>query len=239
MNRREFLQRAGMAGALLTLGRIPGVLANSGLFANADGATPGADVVRDTINGLVAFVVPGADAYSQAQGHASLTKGGLEARATDFLIESLDGYVPQPDFPGASNDDTAPLSAAVATLLNGLALQVNPLATAGGFMSPFSRLSFAEKAEVFRRMEELDMGDADLPQPFTQSSGNMRFIAGALLEFAAFGTYTEWANFNAETRNVEGTPVGWELSGYDGPADGWPEFIGYYGGRTSVEEVAG
>ena len=228
------MQRAGMAGALLTLGRIPGVLANSGLLAAGDYAAPGADVVRDTINGLVAFVVPGADAYSKAQGQESATAGGLEARATDFLIESLDGYVPQPDLPGASNDDTAPLSGAVAVLLNALALQVNPAATAGGFLSPFSRLSFAEKAEVFRRIEELDMGDADLPQPFTQSSGNMRFIGGALLEFAAFGSYAEWHVFDAETRTVEGRPVGWELSGYEGPRDGWPELIGYYQDRKAV-----
>lgn len=232
MNRREFLQRAGMAGALLTLGRIPGVLANTGIFG--DSASPEPDVVRDTINGLVAFVVPGADAYSQAQGQASLTKGGLDARATDFLIESLDGYVPQPDSPGAANDDTVPLSASVAMLLNGLSLQVNPAATAGAFLSPFARLSFSEKAEVFRRMESLDMGDADLPQPFTQASGNMRFIAGALLEFAAFGTYVEWHAFDAATRSVPSTPVGWELSGYTGPRDGWDEFIGYYQDRTEV-----
>lgn len=227
-----------MAGALLTLGRIPGVLANSDLLGNAnDGNAPSSDVVRDTINGLVAFVVPGADAYSQAQGQASTTKGGLDAGATDFLIESLDGYVPQPDGP-SSNDDTVPLSASVAMLLNGLALQVNPAATAGAFLSPFARLTFAEKAEVFRRMESLDMGDADLPQPFTQASGNMRFIAGALLEFAAFGSYVEWHAFDESTRTVSGKPVGWELSGYTGPRDGWDEFIGYYQERTSVE-VAG
>jgi hypothetical protein len=214
VTRRQFLVRAGV---LATLSQVPALLKSSGLLAQAR-ALEG-DVVRDTINGLVAFVVPGPDDYSRAQGEWSTTPGGLAADATDFLIESLDGYLPQPDPPGAANDDTVPLSSGVATLLNAVALQVNPLASAGLFLSPFARLRFSDKGEVFRRLEALDLGDAIAPQPFTAASGNLRFIAGALLEFAAFGTYTER------------TPVGWGLSGYPGVADGWDDFRGYWGGR--------
>jgi hypothetical protein len=214
ITRRQFLTRAG---ALAALSQIPAALKASGLLPQAQALE--LDVVHDTINGLVAFVVPGTDAYSRAQGEWSTTPGGIDAGTTAFLIESLDGYLPQPDLPGLANDDTVSLSAGVATLLNTLALQVNPLASAGMFLSPFARLRFTDKAEVFRRLEALDLGDAVAPEPFTAASGNLRFVAGALFEFAAYGTYTEIS------------PIGWQLSGYPGVADGWDAFKGYWGGR--------
>jgi hypothetical protein len=230
LTRRQFLQRAGAASAALAaIAQVPSILQGRGLLAEAAALEP--DVVRDTLNGLVAFVVPGQDEYSKAQGETSPSAGGLDARCTDFLIESLDGYVPAPDVP-FPNDSTVPLSAAVATFLNDLALQVNPLAAGGSFLSPFARLSFAEKGEAFRRMEALDLGDADLPEPFTSSSGNLRFVAGALLEFAAFGSYSEWAVFDGE--GLRARPVGWELTGYEGPGDGWDELLGYYQDRREV-----
>lgn len=210
VSRRQFLTRAG---ALAALSQVPALVEASGLLPQARAIER--DVVKDTINGLVAFVVPGPDAYSRAQGEWSTRPGGIDADATAFLIASLDGYLP---FEG----DTIPLSAGVATLLNALAVTVNPLASAGVFLSPFARLRFSDKAEVFRRLEALDLGDAIAPEPFTAASGNLRFIAGALLEFVAFGTYSER------------TPVGWRLSGYPGVADGWDDFKGYWGGQRKA-----
>ena len=52
------------------------------------------DVVRDTLNGLLAFVVPGPDAYSVAQGSSDDDPGGVEAGVMDVLIRTLDLSAP-------------------------------------------------------------------------------------------------------------------------------------------------
>jgi hypothetical protein len=140
------------------------------------------------------------------------------------------------------NDQTVPLSLVVALLLNLLATQVNPLADTGSLLSPFARLSLDEKCRAFELLEGPDadlvaMLDTNLPEPLTSSlSGLMQFLAGALLEFSAFGAHNEFAVFDRETKELTGRPVGWELSGYqpDGVVDGWDEFKGYYQDRTEV-----
>lgn len=139
------------------------------------------------------------------------------------------------------NDETLPLSLLVALLLNTVATQVNPAAAQGPFLSPFSRLSFAEKAKVFELLEGPDAAlvallDSHLPGPLRGvASGLLQFLAGALLEFSAFGSYCEWATFDPETLSVTETPVGWKLTGFDvGVVDGWDEFKGYYQGRKKV-----
>jgi hypothetical protein len=239
LTRRQLFGGAAGLAALSTIARVPDVLAARGLLPGLDGAPPppGPDVVRDTLAGLVAFVVPGPDPYSRAQGEWSETPGGIAAGTVQFMVDSLDGYLPGPDGPGPlANDVTLPLSQAVAVYLNALALQVNPAAAGGLLLSPFARLSAAEKAEVFRRMEELDLPDDGLPEPFTAASGNLRFIAGALVEFVAFGTYSEWHAFDPEARTLRERPVGWHLTGYqpDGPVEGWDEGQRYFQGRTEV-----
>lgn len=66
-------------------------------------------------------------------------------------------------------------------------------------------------------------------------SGILQFIAGALLEFSAFGTFCEWSTFDADKLFVSKRPVGWDLAKYDpGSMDGWDEFKGYYQGRQKV-----
>jgi hypothetical protein len=73
------------------------------------------DLVHDTFNGLLAFVVPGWDAYSASQGVSTAEAGGVDAGVADVLIATLDESTPfVPQF-----------SATVATLLNGLAQVVN------------------------------------------------------------------------------------------------------------------
>jgi hypothetical protein len=56
-------------------------------------------LAADTINGLVAFVVPGPDAYSVAQGVADTLPGGLAADGTGFMLNSLDNFYPVPQEP--------------------------------------------------------------------------------------------------------------------------------------------
>src|SRR5262249_40960440 len=74
------------------------------------------DLTHDTFNGLLAFVLPGSDAYSIAQGVSTTDKGGVDNGVTDVLIHTIDLSTPfVPNF-----------SAQVAGILNGLAQSVNP-----------------------------------------------------------------------------------------------------------------
>ncbi|RJQ81496.1 hypothetical protein D5S17_04655 [Pseudonocardiaceae bacterium YIM PH 21723] len=279
--RRALLARLGVLGAVLSVESLlpPGLAAARPL----DLLRPAlSTLARDTLNGLVAFVVPGQDEYSRAQGTPSASPGGLQAKGTDFLIEALDNFVPFPDqiarplaaafASGAAdlplpavlhgpsdqqvstvdkalrsllqNDETVPLSLVIALLLNLVGSQVNPLSLHGAFASPFSRLSFADKARTFQLIEGGDANlvatlDAGLPQPLRQSlSGLLKFVGGALLEFCAFGVFSEWAVYDKKNRQLTARPVGWQLSGYQpaGPVEGWDELRGYYQGRTEVRD---
>jgi len=145
------------------------------------------------------------------------------------------------------NDQTIPLSLAVTVLLNMLATQVNPSTTLtpGPDLAPFSRLTFAEKAQAFELLEGSESNlvgalDMQLPEPLRDSvSGLLKFVGGSLLEFAAFGSVNEWAVFDPATKELTAQPVGWQLSGYqpNGVGDGWDEFKGYYQGRRQVTDV--
>jgi hypothetical protein len=119
--RRAFLARLGVLGAAVTVGGVmpsayaamrPGPAAVEALRPVL------AELARDTINGLCVFVVPGADAYSRAQGTPRLGPGALEARTPDLLIAALDSAVP---FPG---ELARPVATAFATGLadSGIAL---------------------------------------------------------------------------------------------------------------------
>jgi hypothetical protein len=129
--------------------------------------------------------------------------------------------------------------------LNFLATLVNPDSIVGPFTSPFANLSFDQKIAAFRLVEEdatsvVALLDTNLPEPLKESlSGLLAFLPGALLEFAAFGIYGEFSAFDPQTRQLVGVPVGWQLSNYLAganftPVEGWNEFKGYLGGRTSA-----
>src|SRR5207247_2568269 len=139
-----------------------------------------ADYVADTLSGLVAFILPGDDEYSRAQGTPTAEPGGIAAGTVPVFIADLDRFVPASV--GGSPSQTIPASGGVASLLNDYALQVNPAAD-GPFISPFARLSFAEKAEVFRRFEA-DEGLSSAVQEF-------KFVSGILPGFVAFLAWSE------------------------------------------------
>ena len=167
------------------------------------------DVVRDTLNGLLAFVVPGPDAYSVAQGSSDDAPGGVEAGVMEVLIRTLDLSAPfLPHF-----------SVTVAGLLNDLAQKVNPSA-AGSLSSPFSRLSFAEKVAVI-------MDGTDL----------LKSLAGVLPAFVAYLCYSDAGVFDPTTGGLTGKPVGWTISNYTGTADGREECSGYFAGRSGAEKA--
>jgi hypothetical protein len=215
ISRRSFLTRAGILGGLAALGELPLLLPEAAL-AQAGGST------AEALNGLVAFVVPGPDVYSVAQGQTSSSPGGIAAGATQALTDLLDHYVPVT--PGLD----LPASGGVASFLDATALQVNPAATGGGFSSPFARLSFAEKVEVMRRMEELTESQKDGP------GGELRFVTGILIGATAFLSFGEAGVLDPATRQLKEEPVGWAITNYDGVAEGRAELRGYWQGRRRV-----
>lgn len=228
LHRREFLAKTGQViGAATVISQLPALLGAKGWLDVA--LAQEADLTRDTINGLVVFILPGPDPYSVAQGETTDTPGAIEAGTTDNLILNLDSYLPAADV-GGGNDDTVPISGAVANLLNGQAAQVNPAAAGGGFPSHFSRLSFAEKAEVFNRIEATAGTDA--------ASAQLRFIGGILPGYTAFLAFGEWNVFDPATKKLTGRPVGWALTRYQpkGPVRGWDEHKGYYQGRRKAKD---
>ena len=292
LNRRDFLARTGVLGALVTLYSVAGPGAIPSWAQSPDDLAPVLaairtalqELARDTFAGLAAFVVPGPDPYSVAQGMTSPKPGGIAANTPQFLLESADFFVSFPDRNLAAiavalseglttspvplppelaliplsvtdqldeavrayteNDQTIPLSLVFALAINQLAVATNPAAVNGQFLSPFARLTYAEKLAAWEMFESANpdlvaMIDSNLPEPSTETvSGVLRFAAGALLEFAAFGTMTEYSAFDPATRKLTGRPVGWELTGYqpNGPVEGWDEFIGYLENRKQVTE---
>jgi hypothetical protein len=234
ITRRQFLTRSGALAALVALADVPGVLRVAGWSDPA--YAQNLDLVREALNGLVAFVLPGDDPYSVAQGERADGPGGIAAGGTEALIRNLDRYLPQPDIGGANND-TLPLSGAIAGLLDVLALAVNPLAIGGPFLSPFARLSFAEKARAFALLEGLDVPDGLLPPPLTKASGNLAFVAGILPGLVAFLASTEQAVYEPAAQSLRARPVSWQLSGFQpfGRMDGWDELKGYFGGRREAD----
>jgi hypothetical protein len=198
------------------VGGLSDALRIRGWLADASAAGPG--VVQETVNGLVAFVVPGRDRYSAAQGVKSAEAGGIEAGATSAVIETLDRFLPS----------HPPLSATTATILNQFAARVRASAARGKYRSTFANLSFAEKAKVFELVEGLSGPDA----------GSFRFLFGNLPDLVAFLAFSEAGAFDRRRRRLRRRPLGWLLTRYGGTADGHPEFRGYLGGRRAAGPYA-
>jgi hypothetical protein len=206
ISRRGFLGNIALVTAALTLARATDFLTSRGWVQAAEVVTP--DLLHDTFNGLLAFIVPGPDDYSVAQGVSTVEPGGVDIGVADILIATLDETTPfVPQF-----------SATVAGILNGIALVVNP-SPPGTFLSPFARLSFAEKAAVFQIMDGTE---------------SLKPLAGVLPAFVAFFCYSEAAVFDPVTRSLTGDPIAWHLSNYQGVADGRNEFLGYFENRRRV-----
>jgi hypothetical protein len=267
------LLRAVPAGA----GPAAGAVAAAGA-GRAQVALPPDPLTLDTLSAVVAFAVPGDDDHSRHQGVTLPEPGGIAAEAPQLLGETLNSYLAVPEvaaflievlqtelaavpLPGGETgltwldglletDGTLPLAPVAAALANLLAVQVDPASVAGPFLTPFSRLSWGDKAEVWRRFE------GDLPDLFTIGApgsrlpivsdildllstlgGLLRFAAGAVLEIAVFASYGEYAVFDPATPTLTGRPVGWELADYPPaePVAGWDELIGYYQGRTTAD----
>jgi hypothetical protein len=169
VSRRELLERAtALVAGVAVLDQLPHALRLQGWLEDAYAATP--NVVQQTMNGLVAFIVPGRDRYSRAQGTTTKTPGGIEAGAPPVMIRTLDRFLPGP----------LPLSATAATILNEFAAQVTPVNRGyHPFLSAFANLSVARKAQVFQTVESLQ----------AESAGSIRFLIGNLPDLVAFVAY--------------------------------------------------
>ncbi len=210
LSRRTFLGHAARLAIASALIQMPAVLNDRGWLEAARAAQP--DLVHETLNGLIAFVVPGPDTYSVTQGVSTEEPGGIDANITDALIVTLDLAQPQ-SVPLPS------LSVTAATVLNGLAQVVNPDSASGLFSSPFANLSFQQKVAVFGYLEA-DQALAPL--------ASLLALAAALL------AYSEAGVFDPRTRNLTGWPVGWTISGYQGVSRGHDEFKGYFQNRRKI-----
>ena len=201
--------------AWATLAGLPRVLAERGLLGEAAAQL---DLTRDTFDGLVAFVMPGDDVYSVAQGASLKRPGGVAHGTAAATIEALDRFIPAP-LVGNSSGATVPLSGGVAQLLNTTAAAVNPTAANGAFPSPFARLAFDEKGEVFRRLQT-DPTYADTP---------VELLGGVLIGLVGLIGFSEAPYLHDGA--VTEAPLGWKMSGYTAPSDGWDELKGYWRGR--------
>lgn len=231
-------------------------LPGNDVYSKAQGTldtTPGGVAARgpafliDSLDRFVPFpaelATPLAAAFSTALADLHLPLPNPVASLSGQFVNNVDSALALL----LDNDQTIPLSLAVAILLNLLATQVQPSTslTIGPDLSPFSRLAFAQKAEAFSLLEGAEASlvqalDMRLPEPLHDSvSGLLRFVGGSLLEFAAFGCANEWGVFDPAAKQLTSRPVGWTLTGYQpgGVGDGWDEFKGYYQGRRQVSEV--
>jgi hypothetical protein len=144
------------------------------------------------------------------------------------VIALFDGYVPL-----ASTGLNLPASGAVALLLNEAALLVNPSAALGRFVSTFSNLTFDEKIEAMRLLDEqteaissVELGEI--------GAGELRFVSGILIGAAAFFSMVEGNAAGPEPGTLVSEPIAWQLTNYDGIAEGRDQFRGYYQGRRKV-----
>jgi hypothetical protein len=220
LTRRDLIERGGTLGIAAFLAQLPGFLSAKGWLEDAYAQS--GDVVVETLSGFVAFILPGDDPYSEAQGTKTDEPGGIAAGTVEVFIRNLDAFVPVA-IPGVGTE-TLPASGGVAMLLNRYALEVNPAAGEGDAVSPFARLSFDEKAQAMRLFEADPLWDGT----------EFKFVSGILPGFVGFLAWSEAGVIDPETRQPESRPVGWKLSKYDGPAEGHPEFRGYYRGHRSA-----
>jgi hypothetical protein len=141
------------------------------------------------------------------------------------------------------SDEVIPLSLAIALLLNFLATQVSAASVNGMFLSPFARLTFAEKAGVLERLEDpapelVARIAAETPEAIRPAiAGQLAYVGGVLFVLPAIATYIDWLAFDRRTKTMLNHPTSWRLTGFqpDGPVEGWDDHRGYYQDRRKME----
>ncbi len=147
-----------------------------------------------------------------------------------------------------TNDETLPASIVTALLLNVTAtIQVPAVLWRSGGVAPFAKLSWNEKARVFRDFESPNPKIVVLVRRsgaldgwlVDALDGLITYLAMAMLALSADGHYSEQSQYDRRTKQLQGRPISWDQCGYlantQVPPDGHPEFLGYYQDRMAVE----
>ncbi len=218
--RRAFLGRASSTAFAASLSGALGALLSEAPAGAAVVSTAG----TEALTGLLAYAVPGNDAYSRQQGVTADGPGAADPaqRLTRVLAGTLDA-APHVAIPGV--DITLPGGAAIAAWIDLTALVVSPPNRPGPFGSPFANLSWERKARVLKAMET---NRAYRGTPLC-------WVANQLSLLAAFTAFGEGGVRVGRTSQLVAQPVGWQITGWTGPRDGAPERRGYYRGRTAAE----
>jgi hypothetical protein len=220
LSRRQFLELSALALPLALL-RPTGGLQLPGLPP----VVIEPDVTRDTFNGLFAFVLPGDDPYSQAQGQTARGPGGVGSGGVQVLIDTVDRLLPASVL--GSQSVNVPAATAIALLFNHFAVQVDPAAASGVFVSPFARLPFAGKADALRRIES--------DETLSSVVEVIRYVSSVIPAFAAFMSFGEAGVYDPARRTLRARPIGWDICRFGGPAEGHAGFRGYYAGRRAAD----
>lgn len=202
LSRRQFLARSALVTAAVAAA--PALLKSRTAHAGVLPQT----MITDTLNAVLAFVVPGGDPYSVQQQLTDDQPGGVEANAQLPLEFGLNtaGLAPPP---------FDSLSELITFALDNVTGFINPDVT-GPFSARFANLSWNEKVGVFSAMES-GLAGAELVT-----------LANALLLYTGLVSYSEAGVLNPLTGELIAEPVGWTISGYDGISVGRAEYKGYY-----------
>ena len=96
------------------------------------------------------------------------------------------------------------LSEGVATILDGMATELRE-------GKAFVDLTLDERASVLQRLTQHEMQD-------------LRELGDLLMALAFAAVYGEWSGLDSNGELTR-TPLGWELTGWPGPAEGYPALL--------------
>ena len=116
--------------------------------------------------------------------------------AAEIQAEGFIGHYLESVIPG--------LSEGVTTILDGMATETREGAA-------FAQLSLEERAAVLQRLCEHEMQD-------------LRELGDLLLALSLASVYSEWSGLDADGELTR-APLGWELTRWPGPADGYPSLL--------------
>lgn len=216
VSRRHFVGGAAAVAGVAGIASVP--------LLNAPAASAADSSIDQAFNALAAFVVPGNDEYSRRQGVFTGRRGGVANGGGKVVQNVLNAGLP---IVIAELSISAPGALGFSLILRYYTFQEHAGSAFGPFGHPFANLKWKQKRDV---LDAIDTSGVFKDTPITYS-------ANSLATLAALGGFSEGTSLvvrQGQVNTVSGTPVGHELSKYQGVSDGHPEFIGYYQDRTEV-----
>jgi hypothetical protein len=182
---------------------------------------------RGTFAALVDAVVPETpELGDRGEEHVP---GGLDVGLEEAVIERVNNFL-ETHGAAAAVSDAVPLAPAVATLLDIAAVELFARRrTEDGLNTPdddfsrgvFSRLSREDRLRALRLLED-DGVVAKLADRYDSASlGAVQFLASSLPILIEFVYYSEVTGDEGEGS------LGWDQTGYPGPAEGYAVGMGY------------